>query len=105
MYFIVDFDTIAELNSFVRVRDSYAAEEGNNDDLAMGLVLFGWLTAQSYFKDSTNVDVRSILLKEQSLLIEESLTPVGIIDDGLQEEVTVDSGDVWTKSGQFNTRL
>jgi hypothetical protein len=102
---IVDFDTIAELNSFVRVRDSYAAEEGNNDDLAMGLVLFGWLTAQSYFKDSTNVDVRSILLKEQSLLIEESLTPVGIIDDGLQEEVTVDSGDVWTKSGQFNTRL
>ena len=22
-----------------------------------------------------------------------------------QEEVTVDSGDVWTKSGQFNTRL
>tara|TARA_R100001129_G_scaffold185738_1_gene174920 strand:- start:681 stop:2072 length:1392 start_codon:yes stop_codon:yes gene_type:complete len=102
---IVDFDTIAELNSFVRIRESYGAEEGNNDDLAMGLVLFGWLTAQTYFKDSTNVDVRSILLKEQSLLIEESLTPVGIIDDGLQEEVTVDSGDVWTKSGQFNTRL
>ena len=82
----------------------------NNIDLILVslyfiLVLFGWLTAQSYFKDSTNVDVRSILLKEQSLLIEESLTPVGIIDDGLQEEVTVDSGDVWTKSGQFNTRL
>ena len=48
-------------------------EEGNNDDLGMGLVLFGWLTAQAYFKDSTDVDVRSILLKEQTLLIEESL--------------------------------
>jgi len=102
---IVDFDTIAELNSFVRVRDSYAAEEGNNDDLAMGLVLFGWLTAQSYFKDSTNVDVRSILLKEQSLLIEESLTPVGIIDDGLQEEITIDGGDIWSRSGQYNTKF
>ena len=70
---IVDFDTINELNSFVRVKDSYAEEEGNNDDLVMGLVLFGWLTAQAYFKDSTDVDVRSILLKEQTLLIEESL--------------------------------
>tara|TARA_R110000824_G_scaffold79147_1_gene199485 strand:- start:502 stop:2133 length:1632 start_codon:yes stop_codon:yes gene_type:complete len=102
---IVDFDTIAELNSFVRIRDSYSAEEGNHDDLAMGLVLFGWLTAQTYFKDSTNVDVRSILLKEQSLLIEESLTPVGIIDDGLQEEITIDGGDIWSRSGQYNTKF
>ncbi len=102
---LVDFDTIAELNSFVRVRDSYAAEEGNYDDLAMGLVLFGWLTAQAYFKDSTNVDVRSILLKEQSLLIEESLTPVGIIDDGRQEEVIIDGEDVWSSSGDINTRF
>ena len=102
---IVDFDTINELNSFVRVKDSYAAEEGNNDDLAMGLVLFGWLTAQAYFKDSTDVDVRSILLKEQTLLIEESLAPVGIIDDGLQEEVTFDGDDVWSQSGNINTRF
>ena len=102
---IVDFDTINELNSFVRVKDSYAAEEGNNDDLAMGLVLFGWLTAQAYFKDSTDVDVRSILLKEQTLLIEESLAPVGIIDDGLQEEVTIDGDDVWSQSGNINTRF
>ena len=35
---IQDFDTIAELNTFIRVRDSYAAEEGNNDDIVMGLV-------------------------------------------------------------------
>ena len=71
----------------------------------MGLVLFGWLTAQAYFKDSTNVDVRSILLKEQSLLIEESLTPVGIIDDGRQEEVIIDGEDVWSSSGDINTRF
>jgi hypothetical protein len=102
---ISDFDTIAEMNTFVRVRDSYAAEEGNNDDLVMGLVLFAWLTAQSYFKDSTNIDIRKVLLEEQGLLEEENITPVGIIDDGRKDEVLVDSGDVWTEKGYFSSNL
>jgi len=102
---IQDFDTIAELNTFVRVRDSFAAEEGNTDDIVMGLVLFAWLTAQSYFKDSTNIDIRKVLLEEQNLLGEEDLTPVGIIDDGRKEEVLVDSGDVWTKKGYISSNL
>ena len=100
-----DFDTIAEMNTFVRVRDSYEAEEGNNDDLVMGLVLFSWLTAQSYFKDSTNIDIRKVLLEEQNLLGEEELTPVGIIDDGRKEEVLIDSGDVWTERGYHTSSL
>lgn len=94
-----DFDTIAELNTFARIRDSYAAEEGNHDDLVMGLVLFGWLTAQQMFKDETDVDVRKQLLKEQNMLIDEELTPVGVFDDGRKEEEEVDSGDIWSKSG------
>ena len=102
---IQDFDTIAEMNTFVRVRDSYAAEEGNNDDLVMGLVLFAWLTAQSYFKDSTNIDIRKVLLQENNLYAEEDLAPVGIIDDGRREEVTVDSGDVWTEKGYLSSTL
>ena len=100
-----DFDTIAEMNSFVRIRDSYAAEEGNNDDLVMGLVLFAWLAAQSYFKDSTNIDIRKVLIEEQGLSNEENLTPVGIIDDGRKEEVVVDSGDVWTEKGYLSSVL
>jgi len=102
---ISDFDTIAELNTFVRVRDSYSAEEGSNDDLAMGLVLFAWLTAQSFFKDSTNIDIRQFMLAEQNLLGEEELAPVGIFDDGRKEEVTIDSGDVWSERGYLNERL
>ena len=102
---IQDFDTIAELNTFVRVRDSYAAEEGNNDDIVMGLVLFAWLTAQSYFKDSTNIDIRKVLLEENDMLGDEALTPVGFIDDGLKPEVTVDSGDVWSEKGYISSRL
>jgi len=102
---IQDFDTIAELNTFVRVRDSYAAEEGNNDDIVMGLVLFAWLTAQTYFKDATNIDIRKVLLEENDMLGDEALTPVGFIDDGLKPEVTVDSGDVWSEKGYLSSRL
>ena len=102
---INDFDTIAEMNTFIRIRDSYAAEEGNNDDLVMGLVLFAWLAAQAYFKDSTNIDIRKILIEEQGLSNEENLTPVGIIDDGRKEEVVVDSGDVWTEKGYLSSVL
>jgi len=96
---INDFDTIAEMNTFSRVRDSYAAEEGNNDDLVMGLVLFAWLTAQTFFKDSTSIDVRKLMLAEQNMLVDEDLAPVGIIDDGKREEITIDreNNDIWTE--------
>jgi len=100
---INDFDTIAEMNTFVRVRDSYEAEEGNNDDLVMGLVLFSWLTAQSYFRDSTNIDIRRVLLQENSNFEEENLTPVGIIDDGRKEEIINDGKDVWYTHGAISS--
>lgn len=102
---IQDFDTIAEMNTFVRVKDSYAAEEGNNDDLVMGLVLFAWLAAQNYFKEATNIDIRRVLLEENNLLVEEDITPVGIIDDGRKEEITVDGGDVWSERGYLSSNF
>ena len=96
---INDFDTIAELNTFTRQRDSYAADDGNNDDLVMGLVLFAWLTAQNYFKDATNIDIRRVLIEESGLNEEENITPFGFIEDGRQEEVILDGKDVWTQKG------
>lgn len=102
---IQDFDTIAEMNTFVRVRDSYAAEEGNNDDLVMGLVLFAWLAAQNYFKESTNIDIRRVLLEENNMLVEEDITPVGIIDDGRKEEVVMDGRDMWSEKGYLSSNF
>ena len=100
---INDFDTIAEMNTFTRHRDSYAAEEGNNDDLVMGLVLFAWLSAQSYFRDSTNIDIRKVLIEENNLSSEENLVPVGFIDDGRKEEIIHDGRDVWSEKGYFSS--
>ena len=71
------------------------ARDGYNDDLVMGLVLFSWLTAQSYFKEDTNIDIRKMMLEEQNMLGDEDLAPVGIIDDGRPEPVIDSGGTIW----------
>mgnify|MGYP003353729444 CR=1 FL=1 len=65
-----------------RSKDSYAADDGYHDDLAMGLVIFGWLTTQPYFKELNNIELRKIMYQNQMKVIEEELTPFGFYDDG-----------------------
>ena len=50
---IKDFDYIVELSNFVKTRDSFAAKEGETDDLVMTLVMFGWLAKQEIFEAMT----------------------------------------------------
>jgi len=59
------------------------------------LVFFSWLTAQSYFKEVTNSDIRQKLLDERNLQLDEETLPVGFINDGQQEEKTFDGKDLW----------
>jgi hypothetical protein len=95
---IEDFDTIEEMVSFVAKANSYEAEKGHHDDLMMTLVLFGWLTTQSYFKDLTNFDLRKNLFQEKIQKLEDELTPFGFIDDGrnMENGPTIDiDGDAW----------
>jgi hypothetical protein len=79
---INDFETIEELATFVEDRDTYKAEEGCHDDLAMTLVLFGWLITQPYFKDLTNSDIRRNLAQETMKDVHDDLLPAGFFDDG-----------------------
>ena len=72
------------------------ADEGYFDDLVMSLVLFAWVTSNTYFKDLTDIDIRSKLYDNQMKQIEEELTPFGMIIDGSEEETFIDSGDLWT---------
>lgn len=48
---IKDYNTISELSNFVKVKNTYKADDGKNDDLVAGLWLFGWLTTQDFFRD------------------------------------------------------
>jgi len=98
----VDYDIISELTTFAQRHNSFEAEEGCNDDLAMCLVIFSWLVAQDYFKEMTDNDVRKRIYEEQKNQIEQDMSPFGFISDGLEDmNVTIDeeTGDRWIFAG------
>jgi hypothetical protein len=93
---INDADTIAEISTFIEKRNSYSADEGYHDDLVMPLVLFSWLTTNSYFKELTNINIRKELYETRIKMIEEEVTPFGFINNGDEEDQLVDAGgQVW----------
>lgn len=95
---IPDYDTISELTTFIQKNNSFEAEEGCHDDLAMCLVIFCWLAVQDYFKEMTDNDVRKRIYEEQKNQIDQDMSPFGFISDGISDEersfVDVD-GDRW----------
>ena len=93
---INDFDILSELTTFVANKrgTNFEAEQGQNDDLAMCLVFFAWLTNQAYFKELTDIDIRKNLYELNQQAIEDQLVPFGIIDDG-----NVD--DEWQEDDEF----
>ena len=91
-----DYEIISELTTFISKHNSFEAEEGCNDDLAMCLVIYAWLVAQDYFKELTDQDVRKRLYEEQKNQIEQDMAPFGFINDGLDDNSFVDEeGDRW----------
>ena len=93
----VDYDIISELTTFAQRHNSFEAEEGCNDDLAMCLVIFSWLVAQEYFKEMTDNDVRKRIYEEQKNQIDQDMSPFGFIVDGINdvESFTDSNGDRW----------
>jgi len=91
-----DYDILSELTTFISKSNSFEAEEGSNDDLAMCLVIYAWLVQNDYFKELTDQDVRKRLYEEQKNQIEQDMAPFGFISDGLDDGSFVDSeGDTW----------
>lgn len=95
---IKDYEIISELTTFIQRNQSFEAEDGCNDDLAMCLVIFSWLIVQPYFREMTDNDIRKRIYEEQKNQIEQDMSPFGFITDGLSEMETsfVDKdGDRW----------
>ena len=91
-----DYDILSELTTFISKSNSFEAEEGCNDDLAMCLVIYAWLVNQDYFKELTDQDVRKRLYEEQKNQIEQDMSPFGFIEDGLDDTSFIDNeGDRW----------
>ena len=94
---INDYDIISELTTFIQKSNSFEAEDGCNDDLAMCLVIFAWLVMQDYFKEMSDQDVRKRIYEDQRDQIEADMAPFGFISDGLEggESFIDENGDRW----------
>ena len=100
-----DYNIISELTTFIQRKQSFEAEEGCNDDLAMCLVIFSWLVAQDYFKEMTDQDVRKRIYEEQKNAIEQDMAPFGFVIDGLEDIEEVDAeGERWKKADEYGDR-
>ena len=82
---INDTNTIEELSTFSKKNKSYEAEPGKHDDIVMGLVLFAWMTDQTFFKDYSDINTLNKLREKTDEEIMAELTPFGLIDDGHDE--------------------
>lgn len=91
---INDRDVVNELFTYVAKGQSFEADDGHNDDLAMCLVLFGWLTRQDYFKNLTERDVRLDVYQDEIERLEEEVLPFGFLSQFDGDE---DSSDGWEK--------
>ena len=97
-----DLDIISELTTFISKNNSFEAEDGCHDDLAMCLVIYAWLVAQDYFKELTDQDIRKRLYEEQKNQIEQDMAPFGFMDDGLGEDsFTDDEGERWFNTSEY----
>ena len=98
-----DFNIVQELTTFISRNNTFAAEDGCNDDLAMCLVIFAWVVAQDFFREMTDNDVRKEIYNEKENQIEQDMAPFGFISTAVDEgESFVDAqGDVWNTVDEY----
>ena len=100
-----DYEIMSELTTFIQKNNSFEAEDGCNDDLAMCLVIYAWLVQQDYFKELTDQDFRKRLYEEQKNAIEQDMAPFGFMDDGMGDDNFVDDeGDRWFKADEYGDK-
>jgi hypothetical protein len=90
-------ETIYELTRFIATNNSFAAEEGANDDLAMTLVIFAWLSTQKLFIELSSTDIRKRLQIENNYIKEDDIDvpPMPQFSNPLMDRFTLEDGDLW----------
>ena len=83
MLTVSDGGTISQFSTYVKVRDSYQAEEDtDHDDLVTPLVLFSYFMANRDWTENW-LDQKRFMDKDKISRIEEDLLPAGYVDDGI----------------------
>jgi predicted nucleic-acid-binding protein len=94
-----DTHTVKELANFVVDKKTYKAEVGYNDDLAMTLVNFGWLTSQRYFREDVQSKIRTVLQEENTRIMDADILPTPIMHTDQQDGTFRDAVDLWFEEG------
>jgi hypothetical protein len=97
---LVDFESISQLSTFIRVKDSYKAESGYKDDLTMALIssLFFMISKGLDINDTNDTQKMIATLKNESVLDEEMDVPgFGVLpsDDYGDEKRPDEDGFTW----------
>ena len=82
---VVDEQTILEISTFEAKGQTFEASTGNQDDLVMNLVLFGYFVSSAYFANLTDINIKDMIFKQKLKAIEEDIVPFGFIDDGSEQ--------------------
>jgi hypothetical protein len=98
---INDAETIGEFTTFIRVGNTYKAEEGKHDDLIMPLVMFGYLTTQPVFKDLFDFSLREKFFAKQLQELEDQMMPLGWVSDDVDTNVQYHDGWVEASDDSF----
>ena len=99
-----DFNIVQELTTFIARNNSFAAEDGCNDDLAMCMVIFAWCVAQDYFREMTDNDVRKEIYNDKENQIEQDMAPFGFISSMDDNDSFVDAqGERWNTVDEYGS--
>lgn len=100
-----DFELYQEFTTFIRIKNSFGADDGYHDDIVMTLVMFGWLTTQEHFKDITHHDLRKQLQKDQLGYIEQGQGTIEEIERKIPQKYMdntwVADNTIWFSSNEF----
>ena len=90
---VVDEQTILEISTFEAKGQTFQASVGNNDDLVMNLVLFGYFVSSAYFSDLTDINIKDVIFNQKMKEIQEDIVPFGFIDDGADHIKKIEEKD------------
>lgn len=100
-----DLEIISEMSVFIRVGNTYKAEETKHDDLMMCLVMFAYLTSQPVFKDLFDFSLREKFFEQQLKQMEEQMLPIGFLNRGTEIDVIepiVTQDLIWVENDRFD---
>lgn len=97
-FIIQDYDTIQELTTYTKVKNSYEADKNKNDDTVTPLVIFSYFLRNKIWIDDWMDQEKEKYSKTMMEALEEDLLPLGFISDGgiiraINEEDLYETGE------------